>query len=31
MDYETQIKNWVPNDPTRMEALAVAATQELPD
>lgn len=31
MDYETQVKNWVANDPMRMEALAIAAAQELPD
>ncbi len=31
MDYETQVKNWISNDPERMEALTIAATLELPD
>lgn len=31
MNYETQIKNWMASDLERMEALAIAATLELPD
>jgi len=30
MDHEAVIKHWVENDPVRMEALTIAAAQELP-
>lgn len=30
MNYETQVKNWISKEPQRMEALTIAAAQELP-